>query len=59
MKPEIISYRDHPKGWGNEKWIVNKEKYCLKILSFKKDSFFIFDYLLALFYNCRIQSVEY
>ena len=34
MKPEIIEYEDHPKGWGHERWIVNKEKYCLKILSF-------------------------
>ena len=22
----------HPKGWGYEKWIVNKEDYCGKIL---------------------------
>ena len=25
-----------PKGWGYEKWIVNKEKYCGKILWFNK-----------------------
>ena len=22
----------HPKGWGHEKWIVNEEKYCGKLL---------------------------
>ena len=22
----------HPKGWGYEKWIVNKEDYCCKLL---------------------------
>ena len=25
-----------PKGWGYEKWIVNKEEYCGKILFFAK-----------------------
>lgn len=25
-----------PKGWGFEKWIVNNEKYCGKILFFVK-----------------------
>jgi len=25
-----------PKGWGYEKWIVNKEQYCGKILFFVK-----------------------
>jgi len=44
MKPEIIEYEDHPKGWGHERWIVNKEKYCLKILSFKKGSSFSMHY---------------
>ena len=44
MRPEIIQYKDHPKGWGNERWIVNKEKYCLKILSFKKNSSFSMHY---------------
>ena len=24
------------KGWGYEKWIVNKEEYCGKLLFFKK-----------------------
>ena len=26
-----------PKGWGFEKWIVNCEKYCGKLLYFAKD----------------------
>jgi len=26
-----------PKGWGYEKWIVNTEEYCGKILHFIKD----------------------
>ncbi len=26
----------HNKGWGYEKWIVNKEKYCGKLLYFNK-----------------------
>jgi len=26
-----------PKGWGFEKWIVNKEEYCGKLLYFAKD----------------------
>jgi len=25
-----------PKGWGNEKWIVNNDKYCGKLLFFNK-----------------------
>jgi len=25
------------KGWGHEKWIVNKAEYCGKLLFFKKD----------------------
>lgn len=26
----------HPKGWGYEKWIVNKKEYCGKLLFFNK-----------------------
>lgn len=26
----------HPKGWGYEKWIVNKPEYCGKLLFFSK-----------------------
>jgi mannose-6-phosphate isomerase-like protein (cupin superfamily) len=35
MTMDIIEF--HPKGWGFEKWIVNSEKYCGKILYFVKD----------------------
>lgn len=27
----------HMKGWGYEDWIVNNDKYCGKLLFFKKD----------------------
>lgn len=27
----------HPKGWGYEKWIVNKPEYCGKLLFIQKD----------------------
>lgn len=27
----------HPKGWGYEKWIVNKPEYCGKLLYIEKD----------------------
>lgn len=27
----------HPKGWGYEKWIVNKPEYCGKLLFFNKE----------------------
>ena len=26
----------HPKGWGYEKWIVNKKEYCGKLLFFRE-----------------------
>jgi len=26
----------YPKGWGHEKWIVNKEQYCGKLLFIKE-----------------------
>jgi len=26
----------HPKGWGYEKWIVNNNLYCGKVLNFEK-----------------------
>lgn len=32
MAPEI---KHVEKGWGHEKWIVNKEEYCGKLLFFK------------------------
>lgn len=27
-----------PKGWGFEKWIVNNEEYCGKLLYFAKEN---------------------
>lgn len=30
----------HKKGWGEEVWIVNNEKYCGKLLKFKKGAKF-------------------
>jgi len=39
MIPEI-----HIKGWGFEKWIVNKEEYCGKLLFFEKDKKCSFHY---------------
>jgi quercetin dioxygenase-like cupin family protein len=54
----------HPKGWGFEKWIVNSEKYCGKILYFvkgrkcswhyhkiKDETFYIQSGKLVLFYG--------
>ena len=30
LKPEV-----HPKGWGQEVWIINSPDYCMKFLEFK------------------------
>ena len=30
----------HEKAWGHELWIINDEKYCGKLLVFKKDKEF-------------------
>jgi len=40
-KPDI-----HPKGWGHEAWIANSDKYCGKLLFFKKDKKCSFHYHL-------------
>jgi len=32
------------KGWGNEEWLVNNEKYCAKFLNFKKKCKFSMHY---------------
>ena len=34
----------HPKGWGYEKWIVNSELYCGKLLFFKENKKCSFHY---------------
>lgn len=36
----ITKAETHPKGWGEEVWIINNEKYCGKLLKFKKGSTF-------------------
>lgn len=38
-KPEV-----HKKGWGEEIWIANNEKYCGKILKFNKGAEFSMHY---------------
>lgn len=30
----------HPKGWGEEVWIINNDKYCGKLLKFNKGATF-------------------
>ncbi|MFA6502903.1 MAG: cupin domain-containing protein [Candidatus Paceibacterota bacterium] len=35
LKPEL-----HPKGWGEETWIINTDKYCGKLLTFNKEASF-------------------
>jgi len=34
--PQPYKPERHPKGWGYEDWIVNNDKYCGKLLFFKK-----------------------
>ena len=36
----------HKKAWGHELWIINNEKYCGKLLVFKKDKSFSMHYHL-------------
>ena len=35
--PKTSSIKIVPKGWGHEKWIVNNEMYCGKILFMEKN----------------------
>lgn len=44
MKPEFYLPEHHPKGWGEELWIVNNEKYCGKILKFNAGAEFSMHY---------------
>jgi len=37
MSSLSMSTKFVPKGWGYERWIVNKEEYCGKLLFFSKD----------------------
>ncbi len=34
----------HPKGWGEEKWLVNNDRYCAKILRFNAGAKFSMHY---------------
>ncbi|MSR71030.1 cupin domain-containing protein [Candidatus Kaiserbacteria bacterium] len=36
----ITTAKMHPKGWGGEVWIINNQKYCGKLLEFKKGASF-------------------
>tara|TARA_B100000945_G_scaffold27121_1_gene18881 strand:+ start:2451 stop:2825 length:375 start_codon:yes stop_codon:yes gene_type:complete len=44
IKPTFSKLQAHPKGWGDELWIANNEKYCGKILRFKKGASFSMHY---------------
>ena len=44
IKPIFSKLEAHPKGWGDELWVANNEKYCGKILRFKKGSSFSMHY---------------
>lgn len=35
-KIQLLKAKRHPKGWGEEIWIINNEKYCGKLLKFNK-----------------------
>ena len=36
----ITKAEHHPKGWGEEIWIINTDKYCGKLLKFNKGAVF-------------------
>lgn len=36
MKEQLLETKHVPKGWGYERWIVNKPEYCGKLLFFEK-----------------------
>lgn len=44
IKPIFSKLEAHPKGWGDELWITNNEKYCGKILRFNEGSSFSMHY---------------
>ena len=43
-EPIFSAVETHPKGWGDELWIANNEKYCGKILRFNKGASFSMHY---------------
>ena len=44
IAPVFSNLQSHPKGWGDELWITNNEKYCGKILRFDEGSSFSMHY---------------
>ena len=40
IRLNISKAENHPKGWGNEIWIINNDKYCGKLLKFNKGAMF-------------------
>ena len=44
IEPIFSRLETHPKGWGDELWVANNEKYCGKILRFKKGASFSMHY---------------
>jgi quercetin dioxygenase-like cupin family protein len=36
----VTNANTHPKGWGEEIWIVNNDKYCGKLLKFNTGAIF-------------------
>ena len=44
IEPIFSRLEAHPKGWGDELWITNNDKYCGKILRFNKGSAFSMHY---------------
>lgn len=46
MEPEFLEKETHSKGWGEEEWLVNNNKYCCKFLNFNKGKKFSMHYHL-------------
>jgi quercetin dioxygenase-like cupin family protein len=44
VKPVFSRLEVHPKGWGDELWIINNDRYCGKILRFNKGASFSMHY---------------
>ena len=44
LEPVFSKLEVHPKIWGEELWVTNNEKYCGKILQFKKGASFSMHY---------------
>jgi quercetin dioxygenase-like cupin family protein len=44
IEPVFSRLDVHPKGWGDELWITNNDKYCGKILQFNKGASFSMHY---------------